>query len=114
MYRSILVPLDGSTFGEHAAPWAATIARRAGAKLTLAHVHEPASVLYGEGAVVLSDELDAHARAQKQLYLDHVVSRLHGGAALSVEAAMLEGCGIEAIRDHVEKNKIDLVVITTH
>jgi nucleotide-binding universal stress UspA family protein len=114
MYRSILVPLDGSTFGEHAVPWAATIARRAGAKMTLAHVHEPASVLYGEGAVMLSDELDTHARGQKQLYLDHVVGRLYGGAAMTAEARMLEGGVVEAIHEYVNKNHIDLVVMTTH
>jgi nucleotide-binding universal stress UspA family protein len=113
MYRSILVPLDGSTFGEHAVPWGATMARRSGAKLTLAHVHEPASILYGEGAVVLSDELDVHTRAQKKLYLDQVVGRLYGGD-LSVETPMLEGGVVEAIREHVKKGKIDLVVMSTH
>jgi len=40
MIRSILVPLDGSTFGEHALPMAASLARRAGATLHLVHVHE--------------------------------------------------------------------------
>src|SRR6476646_4587418 len=39
--RAILVPLDGSPFGEHALPLAAGIARRAGAKLRVVHVHTP-------------------------------------------------------------------------
>ena len=33
MYRSLLVPLDGSAFGEHALPLALDIARRADATL---------------------------------------------------------------------------------
>ncbi len=33
MIRSVLVPLDGSTFGEHALPVALGIARRTGATL---------------------------------------------------------------------------------
>jgi hypothetical protein len=33
MYRSILVPLDGSPFGEHALPLAREVARRTGASL---------------------------------------------------------------------------------
>jgi nucleotide-binding universal stress UspA family protein len=41
MYRSILVPLDGSAFGEHALPFALSLARRAGAQLHLAHIHVP-------------------------------------------------------------------------
>ena len=31
MYRSILVPLDGSDFGEHALPLALSLARQLGA-----------------------------------------------------------------------------------
>ncbi len=40
MYHSILVPLDGSPFGEHALPYAFDIARRTGAQLHLAHVYD--------------------------------------------------------------------------
>jgi nucleotide-binding universal stress UspA family protein len=114
MYRSILVPLDGSTFGEHAVPWAASIARRAGAKLTLAHVHEPMATLYGEGAIMLSDDIDAHVRWQKRDYLDQVRARLGKGAALSIETILLEGGVIEAIREQVKEHRVDLVVMTTH
>jgi nucleotide-binding universal stress UspA family protein len=39
MYRTILVPLDGSAFGEHALPFALTIARRSDASIELVHVH---------------------------------------------------------------------------
>ena len=39
MYRSILVPLDGSPLSEHAIPVASDLARRSGALLRLVHVH---------------------------------------------------------------------------
>ena len=39
LFRSILVPLDGSTFAEHALPWAREVAHRAGADLDLVRVH---------------------------------------------------------------------------
>ena len=39
MYRSILVPLDGSVFAEHALPVALAIARRSAATLQIARVH---------------------------------------------------------------------------
>ena len=39
MIRTILVPLDCSTFGEHALPMAAAAARQHGATLHLVHVH---------------------------------------------------------------------------
>jgi nucleotide-binding universal stress UspA family protein len=114
MYQSILVPLDGSTFGEHSLPLAASIARRAGARLTLAHVHEPAATLYGEGAIVLSDDLDAHARREKRAYLDSVVARMGNTAPESIVSLLLEGSVVEAIRERVTKDEVDLVVMTTH
>src|SRR5688572_3655168 len=39
VYRSILVPLDGSNFAEHAIPYAVGLAERSGAVLKLVHVH---------------------------------------------------------------------------
>ena len=41
MYRTILVPLDGSVFGEHALPLALGIARRSSATVQLVHVCTP-------------------------------------------------------------------------
>src|SRR5262245_7311372 len=114
MYRSILVPLDGSNFGEHALPLAASIARRAGARLTLAHVHEPITTLYGEGAMLLSDDLDVHARTQKRAYLERVIARLGRAAPPTFGSLLLEGGVIEAIQEQVVKDAVDLVVMTTH
>jgi nucleotide-binding universal stress UspA family protein len=114
MYRSILVPLDGSTFGEHALPLAASIVRRAGARLTLAHVHEPMATLYGEGAIALSDDLDAHARREKSAYLDQVLARMGSAAPKSTATLLLEGGVTEAIREQVVRDKVELVVMTTH
>jgi len=114
MYQSILVPLDGSTFGEHALPLAASIARRTEARLTVAHVHEPAATLYGEGAIVLSGDLDAHARQEKRAYLDRTLERMGKNAPEPVASLILEGGVVEAIRKHVAKDRADLVAMTTH
>jgi hypothetical protein len=40
MYRSMLAPLDGSSFGEHALPLALEMARLSNAALCLVHAHE--------------------------------------------------------------------------
>ena len=39
MYTTIMVPLDGSSFGEHALPLALNTVRRSGAALQLVYVH---------------------------------------------------------------------------
>src|SRR5262249_26501265 len=75
MIRSILVPLDGSTFGEHALPVALGLARRAGAVLQLAHVHQvvpPATV----AGVALMDNLELTMRKEEQAYLDGAARRV--------------------------------------
>jgi nucleotide-binding universal stress UspA family protein len=41
--RTVLVPVDGSPASEHALPLATSIARRAGARVVLAHVYSPLS-----------------------------------------------------------------------
>ena len=58
MYQTILVPLDGSLFGEHALPIACELARRAGATLRLVHVHAlSASPIYVKGHAVIDKDL---------------------------------------------------------
>jgi len=49
MCRSLLVPLDGSAFGEQALPFALSIARRAGATINLVRVHVPYAYMSAEG-----------------------------------------------------------------
>jgi nucleotide-binding universal stress UspA family protein len=114
MYRSLLVPLDGSTFGEHALPLALSIARRSGAKLILAHVHTPLANIYAEGAYFPNDDLDVHNRAEKRAYLDSVVKRLANIFPVAVTPLLLDGEVAAAIQDHAAKSGVDLVVMTTH
>lgn len=48
MTASILVPLDGSTFGEHALPLAMNMAKKLNAQLHLVHVHSLLDATYAE------------------------------------------------------------------
>jgi nucleotide-binding universal stress UspA family protein len=110
--RSILVPLDGSTFGEHSLPVALGIARRVGAELQLAHVHQvvpPASV----AGVALMDNLELTMRKEEQTYLDGVARRVVQAAPLRVVTAVLDGEVAEALHTHAAAGA-DLVVMATH
>jgi nucleotide-binding universal stress UspA family protein len=73
MYRSVLVPLDRSTFAEHALPLAVSIARRARARLDLVQVHE----LYA-----LADPAAAIARTAEESRSDLIVMGTHGRRGL--------------------------------
>lgn len=113
MIRSIVVPLDGSSFGEHALPLAASIARRSGAVLYLVHVHQVVSPTVVAG-VALMDSLDLHLRQDEQAYLSDVVRRVSVRPGLKVEAHLIESEVVPALHAFVDKVSADLVVMSTH
>ena len=82
MIRSILVPLDGSPFAEHALPVALGIARRSRARIHLVQVHVPQ--ICSEGTHVFEGTLDARIRGSEQAYLEHVAHRAEKLAAVPV------------------------------
>jgi len=59
MYRSLLVPLDGSVFAEQALPLALDIARRADATISVVQVHVPLTAMYADSVAPGTYEVDA-------------------------------------------------------
>ncbi len=111
MYRSILVPLDGSSFGEHALPSALTLARRAGAALHLVHVHQPPA--FPDQMLITAAGVDEQLRREERSYLERLVGRLRG-SDVPVQGTLLEGDLLPALEDHVRAAQADLIVMTTH
>src|SRR5215831_17058078 len=74
MFRTVLVPLDGTPFGEHALPLAVSVARRTGAALHLVHVHVPTVSV--EGPVLLDAGRDRQEQNQERAYLAEVARRI--------------------------------------
>ncbi|HUF11789.1 MAG TPA: universal stress protein [Longimicrobiales bacterium] len=113
MIRRLLVPLDGSTFGEHALPQAIALARRHDATLDLAHVHEVASLVYMEGVPLIDASVELEGMEHDRGYLDGLLERV---VALGVKATatLLDGPTVSALEAHVEALHADLIVMTTH
>lgn len=110
MIRSILVPLDGSPFAEHALPLAAAVARRTGATLHLAHVHQVPSP-----PEFFSPELaDLHVRQDEQTYLADVSRRLETDVPLARKTVLLFGEVPDALRRYAQREAVELVVMATH
>ncbi len=106
MFRTILVPLDGSPRAEHALPLALSVARRAGAALRLAHVHQR----HPGGPV--ADVTAAHA---EQKYLDATSARVREHCQLAVTADLIEeGSIAPALGSYARAIGADLTVLTTH
>ena len=115
MFRSILVPLDGSDFAEQAIPLALSIATRAGASLELLRVHE-LYALHDPRACWSPYEPteDVKFRAREQAYLDTAINHLPPTASIPVTSALVDGLIEDAILKRVETRLPDLIVMATH
>src|SRR5215471_13607735 len=105
MYRTLMVPLDGSPFAEHALPLVLGIARRTGSRLYLAQVHWPEVF---EGLISLYPAGSSSAGASEQAYLRNTRERLEAVAAVPVETALLEGQVAGALHEECVRCEADL------
>jgi nucleotide-binding universal stress UspA family protein len=96
MFRSVLVPLDGTPLSEQAMQLAEMVGRAAGTRLHLVSVEEPGA--------------DA---ADRGSYLTDIVQRLQG-ADIEADYVLLEGKVVEAIEGRAKQVDADLIVMVTH
>jgi len=113
MFRNILVPLDGSTFGEHALPLAASLARAAGATLHVVHIHKTLEATYAE-LQIFDSTLDQDLRKHEGLYLADIKRRLERTLPGKVQTFNKEGGVTETLKKHAAEVNADLIVMTTH
>jgi len=113
-FHSILVPLDGSPFAEHALAMADEIARGAGASLRLALVHEGPVAAFAPASIQPLVALDLASRKAERAYLRGVQTRLRAGGTKVPSAVSLNGAPGEALAEYVREMGIDLVVMATH
>lgn len=115
MFTSVMVPLDGSTFAEHALPFAAQVAGRTGAGLLLALVH----VRHGPATTdrllrSAVEEWEEKQREREREYLARVGSHVAEQHGVTPRVRLLEGEVVPALEEAVRADHVDLVVITTH
>jgi len=122
MYRTILVPLDGSPLSEQALPLAYAVASRAGAVLHLVHVHQRATTtpIVVEGLPVVDDELHSLAQRHERAYLEQLRDRFVGDGAVAISVAVLvpddppDEAVVHLLCEYVAAESIDLIVLATH
>jgi nucleotide-binding universal stress UspA family protein len=114
MYRTILVPLDGSAFGEQALPVALGIARRAGATVRLAHVHVVEQPAYINEPATSGDAGDLQAQAAEHAYLEQVAQCASPRLGAPMLIDLLDGPVASALCAHAQVHGIDLIVMSTH
>lgn len=115
MYRSILVPLDGTPFGEQALPVAVEVARRTGAALHLVHAHTPGSAWTPlEGMMPGASATRPVSQAEDQQYLDGLLETLRRDTQVTADVRVLEGPVGRSVAESAQAAGVDLVVMATH
>ena len=118
MYEKVLVPLDGSELSECVFPHVKTFIE--GCQLgyvVFVRVVEPATIISGPGAYVISPEIleetESSQKSTAKDYLDQVIKHFqHEETALHSE--VLVGRAAESLADYTKENDIDLIIIATH
>ena len=110
MYRSLVVPLDGSIFAEQALPVAGAIAQRSKAALTLLCVHRPV----GYGEEVPNREWDGDMRDWEMDYLTRAAAAVTERYGVRVATCLLEEPVVGALCEYVRAHAADLVIMSTH
>lgn len=124
MFRRIMVPLDGSAFGEYALPAAATLARRHGGTLELVHVHRHREYLADqegitpyryEDVVSLERRLDEDACEVELTRMNELAAEIRATHGLEVTVRLVhDGSAAGSLQRYATANGIDLIVMATH
>lgn len=123
MFRSIAVPLDGSSTAEGALAYALELARPAQARLELLHVHHAcrpgealeALPIYGwQGIVAYDNQADQAAFGHEWEDLHALAARVAAESGVKAEARVLRGGVAEEITEHARHAGVDLIVLARH
>jgi nucleotide-binding universal stress UspA family protein len=110
MFRRLLVPLDGSRVSEAVLPMAATLAKQAGARVTLLHVierHAPPTV-HGERHLTTAAEAESYlAETARRCFPPGAAVDWHVHAPEITDVA-------HSLAEHAGELESDLVVMLAH
>ena len=113
MFKKMLVPLDGSSFSEICLEQAKAIAKGCSVpEVILFKVVEPVPGYAGVGEDWQA-ESEKRAREWTKSYLASVAEQLKK-EGIEARTAMAEGNAAEEILEYANKNKVDLIVMSTH
>jgi nucleotide-binding universal stress UspA family protein len=108
MIQSILLATDGSAPAERATDFAASLALRFGAALTVLYAHNPNS---GHAGGASRPSAPDQALATAQALVSELAVRLHEMGIVSVDTEVVEGPANNVILGVAETRRPDLLVI---
>jgi nucleotide-binding universal stress UspA family protein len=118
MYRSILVPLDGSTNAEAILPHVLALGQAAQAEYTLLRVVESVMVARpmppNPAVRELDEQLIDQLRVDAQIYLEQVAERLAAQALTTRIEVVVAPQAASAILEQAQQDRSDLIAMATH
>jgi nucleotide-binding universal stress UspA family protein len=112
--KSILVPLDGSVFAEHAIPLALGIAEQCGAVLHLVHVVAAAEMIDPYDALGFADASLSALKRDKHRYLSDLVQRVSATPSMFIASRLIDGRTVSSSLEGLPGLDADLIVMATH
>jgi nucleotide-binding universal stress UspA family protein len=114
MYRSILVPLDGSERAETILPHVEELARCLQARIVLLQVVEPPPGLVSPYEMILEVEDDTEERLQEAA--EYLTLRRNELAAkgIRVDSCVETGAIVRTIIEVSERESVDLIALASH
>lgn len=108
MIENILLATDGSSPSKRAAEFAASLALRFRAKVTVLHAYTPVPAYLGEPnySRALYETVD-----EAKALVEEVAGRLHEMGVNEVETEVIEGPAANAVLGVAETRKPDLIVV---
>lgn len=115
MYKTILVPLDGSPRAEAILPHVESMANCTGARVILLNIIDPPLNLVSPYDMMPSytpDEIQAMVE-DAETYLKEVSERLNA-KGIATSSLVEYGAAVATIIDTAEREKVDLVAMASH
>ncbi len=114
MYKTILVPLDGSELAEGVLPYAKDISRQTKADISLVRVVEPTTDEIKKYAKRdLISKISSKVKSESNKYFDKVRDYLKG-PNVKITSNLLEGVPAVEIVSEANKNPDTLIAMSTH
>ena len=119
MYKKILAPLDGSELSECSLEHVRSVATGCHVpEVVLLRVIEPIPNVYEEGQVSLGSQewrrdVEQKNRAWAETYLSKTADDLKKDG-VAAQTAVVVGRPADEILDYIERNKVDLIIMSTH
>ena len=115
--RTLLVPLDGSAFGERALPLAVKIAERTGSELRIVHVDTTFGHPYTRDRLVQDKivcDYCVELEWQKRAYLERIAAQIRNESSVRVTAVLLNSRNVVAALLDAIGADVDLVIMAAY